>query len=216
MPFDNTPADAPRTKIKPATDDPGEFLDLLLQVFKGGKRWTQGTYYKRKTDSRCLVGGINHVRRTHRFTAPSAHRATAALCEAIMDLQPSPFSHTDNHELNTRALISYNDSVLVTFTDIRKLIREARKIVRQTPPTTRRKQSRTKIALNATLYSQNPSAMTRDHAALLRFQSHVTEKSHAELMTWAIQHVERLLAEYTPQQKTVAEPDSAFEDCYFP
>jgi hypothetical protein len=89
------------------------FLDLLLEFFADGRRWTRGID-KDDAGNRCLVGAIRYVKDTYKI---SPIEAEAALREAL----PLPLrKHSDRFHL-----IVFNDS-RTSFADIRKLIHAAR------------------------------------------------------------------------------------------
>jgi hypothetical protein len=96
----------PRTRFGPWT--------CCWNFFEDGRRGTRGVFWNRAGE-RCLVGGINRVRRTYKIRAVAAE---AALRQALPPRQ--------------YALIGFNDS-RKGFAEIRALILKARSIALETP-----------------------------------------------------------------------------------
>jgi hypothetical protein len=93
--------------------DAVEFLDLLLEFFEDGRRWTRGHYHD-GDGNRCLVGAAVYVEQTYKITGD---KAAAALGQAL--------------PRRWHGLIEFNDS-RKSFADIRKLILDARTLALKT------------------------------------------------------------------------------------
>ncbi len=77
-----------------------EFLDRLLGVFEGGRRWIRGDYDDGH-GARCLVGGIAHVQSKQNICAKEAE---AALFKALPPSRRRSLFPTPSFEL-----IKFND-----------------------------------------------------------------------------------------------------------
>src|SRR6266446_4283783 len=83
-------------------------LDLLLEFFADGGRWTRGRYHD-GNGRRCLIGALNYLRREH-------HVQSDAAMYFLQEAMPR----------RTFALVYFNDLRCASFGELRSVIIKAR------------------------------------------------------------------------------------------
>ena len=97
------------------TTEAVQMLDLLLEYFADGRRWTRGRFYSH--GRHCLVGALNYLRREHRVASGAARYF---LEEAIP------------RECRRR-LVYFNDHRCRSIAELRSVIVKARALALQEP-----------------------------------------------------------------------------------
>ena len=97
------------------TTEAVQMLDLLLEYFAEGRRWTRGRFYSH--GRHCLVGALNSLRREHRVASGAARHF---LEEAI----PRECG---------RRLVYFNDRRCRSIAELRSVIVKARALALQEP-----------------------------------------------------------------------------------
>jgi hypothetical protein len=97
------------------TTEAVQMLDLLLEYFADGRRWTRGRFYSH--GRHCLVGALNYLRREHRVASGAARYF---LEEAI----PRECG---------RRLVYFNDHRCRSIAELRSVIVKARALALQEP-----------------------------------------------------------------------------------